>query len=115
MLNKLFEIRDSMTLVPALAIQLETSTEPERWLLSRAGYGLTSTEHSDYIMLMPVEGGAGQVFTDPFGWDSGTRTMRIAHQFILDNWEQLKTGDVIDVEFIIGESTEMKLSDRLAG
>ena len=115
MITKLFEIRDSMTLIPALATQLESLTVPERWLLGRAGYGLTAEEQSQYIMLTFIEGGAGHACTSPFDWDSGTRTMRIAHQFIIDNWNQLHTGDVVDVEFISGESTEMKLSDRLAG
>ena len=39
--------------------------------------------------------------------------MQAAHQFIESNWSKLKDGDVIDVEFIVGETDRPKISERL--
>ena len=35
---KLLEIRDRATFIPAIAIQLGSRSEEERWLLSRSGH-----------------------------------------------------------------------------
>lgn len=48
---------------------------------------------------------------DPYAW--GDRTWTVAHVFIEANWDNLKDGDVIDVEHILGESTTKKLSERI--
>jgi len=36
-----------------------------------------------------------------------------AHKYIIDHWVDLKEGDVVDVEFILGEASEKKISQRL--
>ena len=41
-----------------------------------------------------------------------TRTKPVAHQFIEKNWSTLKDGDVVDVQFILGETAEPKRSER---
>ena len=38
--------------------------------------------------------------------------MVTAHEHIILNWDQLKDGDVIDVEFILGETKVKKDSER---
>jgi hypothetical protein len=35
----------------------------------------------------------------------------VAHDYIRNNWPTLKDGDVIDVEFILGETNERKISE----
>jgi hypothetical protein len=35
-----------------------------------------------------------------------------AHRYIEENWNALSDGDVIDVEFILGETKEKKISER---
>ena len=36
-----------------------------------------------------------------------------AHCYIERKWRELKDGDVIDVEFILGETTSIKISERI--
>jgi hypothetical protein len=47
---------------------------------------------------------------DPYTWDN--RTMKVAHLFISANYADLLDGQVVDVEFILGESKKPKLSER---
>jgi len=108
---KLFEIRDAATFIPAIAIQLGPDSEEERYLLGRSGYGLTPGAQSQFILFGKLEG--GQLTYDPHSWPQGTRTMPCAHQYIIDQWRMLQSGDVIDVEHIMGLSISPKLSERL--
>lgn len=110
--TKLFEILDRATFIPMLAIQLSSETEAERFLLSRAGYGKNNEDHKQYILLAQINGDNGQITCDPYCW--GTRTFPNAHQYIIENWNTLQSGDVIDVEFILGETEEPKKSERFS-
>lgn len=114
MKTKLLEIRDRATFIPALAIQYDSEIESERYLLARAGYGRTRGDHQRYIALCKIDGGLGHITTDIYDW-VGSRTMQIAHDHIIKNWDQIKSGDVIDVEFILGEIQIEKISERLEG
>jgi len=38
--------------------------------------------------------------------------MRAAHVYIEQSWALLKDGDVVDVEFILGETIKQKISER---
>ena len=49
---------------------------------------------------------------DPFAWGSDTRTYQVAHQYIIDHFDELESGAVVDVEFILKETTEPKKSER---
>lgn len=42
-----------------------------------------------------------------------TSAMGNAHNWIIDHWQELKDGDVVDVQFILGETKEPKVSERL--
>jgi len=48
---------------------------------------------------------------DPYDWICNT--WRVAHSYIEEHWEELKSGDVVDVEFIMGLRSEAKKSERL--
>ena len=52
----------------------------------------------------------GQSNYDPYSW--GDRTYSVAHNYIQEHWDEIKAGDVIDVEYILGETPEPKLSER---
>lgn len=108
---KLFEIRDAGTFIPAIAIRLRSNTESERYLLSRAGFGTNRSMHTDYILLHRLIG--GQMTYDPHGWEGGATTMPYAHQYIIEQWDNLRSGDVVDVEYITGQTTEPKVSERI--
>lgn len=48
---------------------------------------------------------------DPYSW--GGRTMPVAHAYIIEHWNELKDGDVVDVQFILGETAAPKVSERI--
>lgn len=105
---KLFEIRDRATFIPVFAFRTfpPGSSEAERYLWRRSGYG-----DSNLIMVGRLDGYGCQF--DPFEWGGGARTMNTAHQYIENHFDELASGDVVDVEFILGEKPEKKLSERI--
>lgn len=113
MTSKMIEIRDRGTFIPALAVQLEPSSEEERWLLARAGFGTTAEAQRKYILLCRIVGGADKCTTDPLHWERGTRTYHIAHEYITEHWDELVSGSVVCVEHILGQRSEPKKSERL--
>jgi hypothetical protein len=110
LIAKTLEIRDKGTFIPALAVQLGPTCEADRWLLARAGFGLSPTNQANYVILVHLEGDESHY--DPHAW-SHARTMPVAHSFILENFDRLEDGAVVDVEFILGESQVPKVSERL--
>lgn len=105
---KTFEIRDEGTFIPVLAVRLDPQCEQDRYLYARAGYGLNEEEQGRYVILWRLNG--GEANHDPYGWEAGT--MRAAHAYIAAAWADLKSGQVIDVEFIGGQSKTPKESER---
>lgn len=110
---KLFEVRDTATCIPVMAIKLGAKNSPESWLLGRAGYGSNDASHGDYVLLAQIDGGHGKITCDPFDW-AGSRTLREAHKFIAAEFDALIPGQVIDVRVLIGESSKPAESDRFA-
>lgn len=109
--TKMFEVRDRMTYIPIIAIRMRSLDEAERYMLSRAGYGQTN---DDVLTLtVRIEGKIEGAYSSYRWEDSDARTMPVAHDYIHKNWNDLKTGDVIDVEYILGETEECKLPERL--
>lgn len=114
MTPKMLEVRDSGTFVPVLAVRLDPACEADRYLLGRAGYGTTADEQGRYVLLCRIAGehNHGAEY-DPIEWRN--RTLRTAHQFIIDNWDELPSGSVVDVEYILGETVEPKTSEAASG
>ncbi len=111
--TKLFEVLDRMTFVPVICIKLTPADEEERYLCAMAGYGIQAKTIEGNILYAKLSG--GEMTADPFEKEAGGRTHSVAHQFIEQSWDELKSGDVIDVEFILMESKEKKISQRLQG
>jgi hypothetical protein len=130
---KLFEVRDRGTFMPMMAVRLlvrqpdfrhahdrslsesqfAIHDNREEWLLRRAGYGQNeildhADEHEPYVILIKLDGTECQY--DPFAWPN-RRTLTTAHLYIRDNWSKLTSGQVIDVEHILGESDQPKESE----
>ncbi len=113
MVAKILEIRDRGTFIPALAVQLGSDVEQERWLTAVAGFGLTSDDHARYVLLAKIAGGSPYRCTcDPVDWGSETRTYRVAHEYINAHFDELAPGQVVDVEYILGETQKPKETDR---
>ena len=104
---KLLELRDRATFIPVMAANANSWDEAEAFLLRRAGY---SNDGRPIILLVDLNGGR-KAHYDPYAW--GDRTFAIAHHYITLHWDMLKTGDVVDVEYILGETTTKKLSERV--
>ena len=96
--------------------QFNVNDELEQFLLRRAGYGLNEiTDHGDhlepYVMFIKLDG--AEAHYDPFEWRN--RRTTVAHLFVRDNWSTLTSGQVIDVEHILGETAEPKVSEHALG
>lgn len=65
MIAKTFEIRDRATFIPVLAVKLQPDCEADRFLIARAGYGLTPADQSKYVLLMRLDSGRGMYTCDP--------------------------------------------------
>ena len=96
---KRVEIRDRATLVPAIALRVKGNDS----LMTRGGFYGESSPILLIHLLRP------EVQHDPFAWIG--RTIHEAHKWLEANWDKFKDGDVLDVEFILGETKKPKESD----
>ena len=105
MQTKLLEIRDRHTFIPVMATAFCGEDHP---LLRHAGYdrGLP------HVIVIKLAGGVEEAHDSAFGW-SNRRTMTTAHLHIEREWDTLKDGDVIDVQFLLGETTVKKTPQGL--
>ena len=112
MQTKAFEIRDHSTMIPVLAIQMSNGGDrAEHYLMRRAGFNVEVPPFSVILCRLECSGRDRNATYDPYSWGGG-RTLMVAHQYIEENWAALYTGDVIDVEFILSETTQPKTSER---
>jgi hypothetical protein len=116
MIVKAFEVRDKGTFIPVIAVKMIPTQqggrfEQERYLLSRAGYGKDPRANPIVVVCRMEAAGVDRNATyDPYSW--GNRTMQTAHLHIQKHFDDMFSGDVIDVQFILGEAQEPKLSER---
>lgn len=113
--TKLFEVRDRGTFLPILCVKLEPGNEPDRYLLAMTGYGLRPETQGEYILTGKLRTGDLKCCPHDQPGYPGVRTLWVAHQHIEKHWEELTSGDVIDVEFILGEVEAPKISQRIQG
>src|SRR5215468_6948868 len=91
---KLIEVRDRGTFIPALAIRVtSTGDVAGDWLLRRGGFSLNGAS----IILIRLTDCEAQY--DPYDW--ANRTMQTAHVWLLEHFEQIESGAVVDVEHIL--------------
>lgn len=97
------EVRDRLTCIPVMAIQMAADDPTQAFYLRRCGFsdGLG-------VILMKINDQAAH--SDIYDWRD--RTMRHAHEYIIDNFDKLNHGDVIDVRTILGETAEPAKSER---
>ncbi len=103
---KYFEIRDRGTLIPVVSVLLNSTQANRRALLERGGYNPSGTS----VMLLKLSEGVSCI--DPFEWPRmNGRTMKEAHLYIEKHFDTLTDSQVIDVEFILGETNKPKTSE----
>jgi len=106
---KTFEILDRATFIPAMGIKMKDPDNlRNKYLLKRAGYGQGVQDRTLIFLTRMNEHSIGNY--DPYQWPN--RTMHEAHKYIEHHWNSLKTGSVIDVELILGETDKPKVSEQ---
>ena len=111
--NKLIEVRDVGTTLSILFIRLSAGSVSESFLLSRVGYGRRPQEYIVAIDLIhPL-----RIWLNPFETrmaTQGARTLYSAHEEMTRNWEKYNSGDVLDVQYVLGETRHPKTSERFS-
>jgi len=107
--HKILEIRDRITYIPVLAIKMEPADETEFYYLRREGY-IDFAGKSSIIVMYRLDTGKSAIA--PYRWATSSRTLSVAHEYIEKHFEELKSGDVVDVEYILGETDKSKTSER---
>lgn len=102
---KAIEIRDAGTFIPVVAFQLKPENAAEHYLIRSAGFGIDQPA----VVVYRLNEGKSNFEPDMWGM---TRTMRVAHEWIAANWDSIVSGDVVDVQYLIGERETPKVSQR---
>ena len=101
MKRKLIEIRDEGTCIAVLAVQMVADGPIEERFLYRSGYPRDGRQPSVILLhLSNVE-----AYSDPYDWIYA-RTMKAAHLWICDHFDEIENGGVVDVRVMLGESKE---------
>lgn len=101
--TKFLEIRDRGTCIPVMAQKLTATTLKEMEIFRRYGWG-----EGAGIVVTRLD--AVEATNDPYRWDCA-RTMRIAHEYIDNNFDIIPNYSVVDVRVILGEATELAQSE----
>jgi len=102
--HKILEIRDRITYISVLAIKMEPADEVEEYYLRRDGYS------RERVTLMRLDTQTTHV--NVYDWGVCCRTMQVAHEYIETHFDELQTGDVVDVEWVLSEVDKPKVSER---
>lgn len=106
--TKIIEVRDKGTFLPVLAIKMQALTETDWYFIhGRCGYA----SRKPFTILLTDLNGGRKACSDPYDWND--RTLQTAHVFIQANWDGLHSGDVVDVQVILGETEVSKISERI--
>ncbi len=111
---KALEIRDEGTMICALAVDMNPQTnvghifKAQHYLLRRCGYPCDGRPN---IGITHLSADGDPFRNDYYSW--GGRTFPVAHKYIIEHWAELKDGDVVDVQFILGETKAPKVSERV--
>lgn len=122
---KLFEIRDSWTFIPAMGVKMNprlpadcrtSEQERERYLLRRAGFAylrppLAYPPGEHYVKLSNLTKGYSTYNVGDWP-EADKHTWQTAHKYIIEHWGELKSGDVIDCQYIRGEHGQPVVSEQ---
>jgi hypothetical protein len=108
--TKILEVRDQGTFIPVLAVNMNSVNPVHAWFLRRMGY---PNDGRPNVGITRLDANGGPFWNDPFGWSKSARTIPTAHELIIAKWNELRDGDVVCVETILGERQHPKISERL--
>lgn len=107
---KILEVRDAGTMIPLLCVNLgKSDNKGQHYLMRRMGYPLDGEPN---IAVCHLNCNNDPMTNDPYQQTVEPRTYRVAHHYIIEHWGTLSDGDVVDVQFILGEHAEKKRSER---
>lgn len=104
---KILEVRDRATFIPVMAILVTATNAAQDYLCRRVGF-VSEAGHPQVILMRLND---QEAHCDPYDW-ADERTMKVAHGHIGVVFSQLRDGDVVDVEHILGETKTPKISER---
>lgn len=108
MITKILEIRDEGTFIPCLAVKTIAANLAQAYYLHECcGYPPNGSQ-----VIVTHLSGERKASCDPYFW--GDRTWKTAHNYIIENFDRLNDGDVVDVSFILSETAAPKVSERLS-
>jgi hypothetical protein len=64
-----------------------------------------------FLPLIELDGGLGQAACDPYDWPANSRMKTEVHHWLCKHFDEIESGAVVDVEFILGETSSPKLSE----
>lgn len=97
---KYIEVRDRMTFIPCFAFRVCSA----EYLAKRAGY------HDGCVIIFGRLDYPERTQNCSHNWND--RTMHVAHHYLEEHWDDVYDDTVVDVEFILNETTEPKRSER---
>lgn len=109
MLVKCLELRDRSTFIPVICLRPAPDNKEQKYLLRRDGY----SGESDEPCVIMIDAQCRGCNYDPYYWPPKSRTKTVAHEYIARHWHELSDGDVIDVQFILGETANPAVTERL--
>lgn len=101
---KVFELRDHGTHIGIFAMSTEAAPG-QQYELNRCGFPPGSRS-----VILGFLDGERESSADPDFWQG--RTIKPAHLYIEERFDDLKDGQVIDVRVLLGEATEPAKSDQ---
>lgn len=104
---KLLELRDEGTFIPLLCVDMNPEDVAQKYLLRRCGYPCDGRPN---IGITHLSADGDKFWNDPYAWPGRTRA--VGHTYIIEHWDALRDGDVVDVQFILGETSAPKMSER---
>ena len=107
MKSKFLEIRDAATRIPVLAMKMQGETPIETAYFEICGW---DDMGEDNVILLKISGIPELIF-DPSYFKDIDRTIFNAHTYIQKNFDKLNNGDVVDVQFILGETKIIKTAE----
>lgn len=104
---RFLEVRDDGTTIPVLAMRMTGTTRAQKGILLRGGF---ASGHTIVVMALSSQAATADLYDWPtLGF--GQRTMQTAHHFIERHFDTLRDGDVVDVEFLLGEREAPKVPE----